>query len=58
MFVCCGGLCDELITHPEEFYREWCIVVCDPEYLMNEAIALNGLQCHKEKKKIVWAANY
>jgi hypothetical protein len=37
MFVCCEcrvssgrGLCDELITHPEESYRLWC-VVCDLE---------------------------
>ena len=36
MFVCCEcfmlsvrGLCDELITHPEESYRLWCVVVCD-----------------------------
>ena len=26
-----GGLCDELITRPEESYRLWCIVVCDLE---------------------------
>jgi len=25
------GLCDELITRPEEFYRLWCVVVCDLE---------------------------
>jgi len=25
------GLCDELITHPEESYLLWCVVVCDPE---------------------------
>jgi len=38
MFVCCDccvlsgrGLCDELITRPEESYRLWCVVVCDPE---------------------------
>ena len=38
MFVCCEccvvsgrGLCDELITHPEEYYWLWCVVVCDPE---------------------------
>ena len=38
MFVCCEccvlsgrGLCDELITHPEESYRMWCVVVCDLE---------------------------
>jgi hypothetical protein len=36
MFFCCEcrvlsgrGLCDELITCPEEFYRLWCVVVCD-----------------------------
>jgi hypothetical protein len=38
MFVCCEccvlsgrGLCDELITHPEESYRLWCVIVCDLE---------------------------
>jgi hypothetical protein len=33
--VCCvlsgRGLCDELITRPEESYRLWCVVVCDVE---------------------------
>jgi hypothetical protein len=32
MFVCCvsgRGLCDELITRPEESYRLWRVVVCD-----------------------------
>ena len=37
--VCCvlsgRGLCDELITRPEESYRLWCVVVCDLENLMN-----------------------
>ena len=34
--VCCQccvlssrGLCDGPITHPEESYRLWCVVVCD-----------------------------
>ena len=38
MFVCCEcrvlsgrGLCDELITRPEESYRLWCVLVCDLE---------------------------
>jgi hypothetical protein len=38
MFVCCEccvlsgtGLCDELITRPEESYRLWCVVVCNLE---------------------------
>jgi len=32
------GLCDELITRPEESYRLWCVVVCDQEKtnLVNE----------------------
>ena len=36
MFVCCAccvlsgrGLCDELITRPEESYRLCCVIVCD-----------------------------
>ena len=38
MFFCCEccvllgrGLCEELITRPEESYRLWCVVVCDLE---------------------------
>ena len=38
ILICCecrvlsdGGLCDELITRPEEFYQLWCVVVCDLE---------------------------
>ena len=38
MSVCCKccvlsgrGICDELITRPEESYRLWCVVVCDLE---------------------------
>jgi hypothetical protein len=30
------GLCDELITRPEESYRLWCAVVFGPKNLMNE----------------------
>jgi len=25
------GLCDEVITPPEESYRVWCVVMCDLE---------------------------
>ena len=25
------GLCDDLITRPEESYRVWCVVICDLE---------------------------
>ena len=38
MSVCCEccvlsgrGLCDELITRPQESYRLWCVIVCDLE---------------------------
>ena len=38
IFVCCEcrvlsgrGLCDELITRPEESYRPCCVIVCDLE---------------------------
>ena len=54
MFVCCvlsgRGLCDELITRPEESYRLWCVVVCDLENLKNEvAMTRVGSQRHKKK---------
>jgi hypothetical protein len=38
MSVCCEccvlsgrGLCDALITRPEDSYRLWCVAVCDLE---------------------------
>jgi hypothetical protein len=53
-FVCCvlssRGLCDELITRPEESYRLWCVVVCDLENLKNEEVMTRvGSQSHKIK---------
>jgi len=43
VFVCCEccvlsgtGLCDGLITRPEESYRLWRVVVCDQENIENE----------------------
>jgi len=58
MFVCCEccvlsgrGLCDEMITRPEESYRLWCVVVCDLENLVNEeAMTLVGSQRHRKKE--------
>jgi len=49
------GLCDELITRPEESYRLWCVVVCDLEKitLQNEDEGqdpLSGYRAKKEKK--------
>jgi hypothetical protein len=61
MCVCCEccvlsgrGLCDGLITHPEESYQLWC-VVCGLENLVNEeAIAHVGLQRHMKKKIYIY----
>ena len=59
IFVCCEccvlsgrGLCDELITRPEESYRLCCVVVCDLENLKNEeAMTRDGSQWHRKKNK-------
>ena len=61
MFVFCEccvlsgrGLCDELITCPEESYRLWCVVACDLENLENEeAVTRVGSQRHLKEKSSV-----
>ena len=61
MTVCCEccvlldrGLCDELITHPEESLRMWC-VVCDLETSwMRRAWPTGGCYAKKKKKYIFW----
>jgi hypothetical protein len=56
MFVCCvlsgRGLCDGLITRPEESYRLWRVVVCDHENLEDEAIVRAGLQSQRKRKPL------
>jgi hypothetical protein len=57
MFVCreCyvllgRGLCDEMITRPEESYRLWCVVVCDLKTVVNEEVLVHsGGVAPKEK---------
>ena len=57
MFVCCEccvlsgrGLCEELITRPEESYRLCCVIVCDLKILKNEeAMTRVGSQLHRKK---------
>jgi len=57
MFVCCEccmlsvrGLCDELITRPEESYLLWCVVVCDLETSrMRRPWPTGG--CYAERRK-------
>ena len=48
MFVCCAccvlsgrGLCDELITRPEESYRLWCVV---EQWRTQEFCSAGGVQ--------------
>ena len=43
------GLCDEVITRPEESYRLWCVVVCDLETSwMRRPWPTGGLLCQKQ----------
>ena len=57
MDVCCEcyvfsgrGLCDELISRPEESYRLWCVVVCDLETSWMRSPWLTGGCCSKNKQ--------
>jgi hypothetical protein len=53
------GLCDELITCPEESYRLWCVVVCDLENLINEeAMTRVGSQRHRKKNIYIYMYKY
>jgi hypothetical protein len=48
------GLCDGLITRPEESYRLWCVLVCDLETLrMRQPWSVLGC-CHRGKKCNAW----
>ena len=57
MFVSCEccvlsgrGLCDELITRPEESYRLWCVLVCDLETSWMRRPWPTGGCCAKNKQ--------
>jgi hypothetical protein len=57
IFVCCDccvlsgrGLCDELITRPQEYYQLWCVVVCDLETSRNEE-AVTRVESQRHRKK-------
>ena len=59
------GLCDELITRPEESYRLWRFVVCDLETSKEEAKSpLKGCEykprmgCEAERKKNCFVDQY
>jgi len=64
MFVCCEycvlsgrGLCDELITSPEESYRLWCVVVCDLETSLMRR-SWPGLGRRAKKNKYIYIYIY
>jgi hypothetical protein len=42
------GVCDELITRPEETYRLWCVAVCHLEISRNAKAALGRSATRKE----------
>jgi hypothetical protein len=60
IFVCCEccvlsgrGLCDELITRPEESYRLWCVVVYDLETSwMRRPWPSGGCCAKREREKV------
>jgi len=50
-FVLSGrGLCDGMITRPEESYRLWCVVVCDLETSSMRRPWPTGCCCAKNKQ--------
>jgi hypothetical protein len=55
------GLCDELITRPEESYRLWCVVVWSRNLMNEEALARWGLSHQKRAKQcvlVLWMSFY
>ena len=49
------GLCDEVITRPEESYRLWCVVVCDLETSwMRRPWPTGGLLSQKKERRLGW----
>jgi len=49
------GLCDELITRPEESYRLCCVVVCDLETSwMRRPWPSLGRSATEKKRMVVW----
>jgi hypothetical protein len=46
-----SGLCDELITQPEESNRLWCVLVCDlGTCRMRKLKPIKGCKCRIEKE--------
>jgi hypothetical protein len=59
------GLCDELITRPEESYRAWCVVVCDLETsrmrnacpALGRSVTAQTNLCHKRNEPAFHTSN-
>ena len=49
------GLCDELITRPEESYRLWCVVVCDLKTSWMRRPWPTGGCCVKKNVLNIWS---
>jgi hypothetical protein len=48
------GLCDGLITRPEESYRLWCVLVCELRTSRRRRLRLiKGCKCGKEEEEKV-----
>jgi len=47
------GLCDELITRPEESYRLWCFVVCDLETSRMGAPYIYDISSLRVKRQVI-----
>jgi 2-phosphoglycerate kinase len=46
------GLCDGLITGPEESYRLWCVIVCDLETSrMRRLKRASGFKASKRRRR-------
>ena len=60
MSVCCvlsgRGLCDVLITRPEESYRLWCVIVRDLETSWMRGPCPTWGCCAKNKEPYAWTA--
>ena len=64
MSVCCEccvlsgrGLCDELITRPEESYQLWCVIVCHLETSEMRRPWLTGGRSAKNKQNKIFQIN-
>jgi len=51
------GLCDELITRPEESHRLWCVVVCDLETSRMGAPYIHDINRLRVKYSDQWQQN-